>query len=80
MLIASISLIGNFGSRIYTVFKHGPQEQVFHKMFLDEFFCCSYTGDNCPQLYVMMHYNNNLILILRVFHEMIKRALHDFYQ
>ena len=23
--------------------------------------------------------NNNLILILRAFHEMIKRALHDFY-
>ena len=23
--------------------------------------------------------NNNLVLILRAFHEMIKRALHDFY-
>ena len=23
--------------------------------------------------------NNNLTLILRAFHEMIKRALHDFY-
>ena len=23
--------------------------------------------------------NNNLTLILRTFHEMIKRALHDFY-
>ena len=23
--------------------------------------------------------NNNLILIMRAFHEMIKRALHDFY-
>ena len=23
--------------------------------------------------------NNNLILILRAFHEMTKRALHDFY-
>ena len=24
--------------------------------------------------------NNNLTLILRAFHEMIKRALHDFYR
>ena len=27
----------------------------------------------------LVNNNNNLILILRAFHEMIKRALHDFY-
>ena len=31
------------------------------------------------RLYNNNNNNNNLILILRAFHEMIKRALHDFY-
>ena len=30
-------------------------------------------------LFCSINNNNNLILILRAFHEMIKRALHDFY-
>ena len=30
-------------------------------------------------LLIIIINNNNLILILRAFHEMIKRALHDFY-
>ena len=35
---------------------------------------------SCEVLIVVNNNNDNLILILRAFHEMIKRALHDFHQ
>ena len=36
---------------------------------------------NCSKKKIFINNNNNnLILILRAFHEMIKRALHDFHQ
>ena len=71
---------------VFIQHQHEKRKRTARKLFMrtinqtlipTNIVCLSQSNvSNCPVYY---YNNNNLILILRNFHEMIKRALHDFY-